>query len=260
MTNGLQSLGQWTIEKVIGLGRAFLLLFDILTTVPALFKRSRMIIRQLYFIGVMSLPIILVSGFFVGMVLAFQGYSVLSTFGAESTLGTAVAITILRELGPVMTGLLFAGRAGSAITAEIGLMKATGQVSSLNMMAVNPIEYVCFTRFIAAIIAMPLLAMMFSAVAVLGGYLVGVIQLGVDPGSYWSEMQSSVDFYEDIFQGVIVKSIVFGCLCSLISVFQGYNCLPTSEGIGRATTRTVVVSSLAILGFDFLLTASLFGI
>lgn len=256
----LQELGKWTIDKVLGSGRAFILLVNILLTLPSFFKRFSLVVRQLYFVGVLSLPIIVVSGFFVGMVLAFQGFSLLVTFGSESMLGTAVAISILRELGPVITGLLFAGRAGSAITAEIGLMKATGQISSLEMMAVSPVNYVYFPRFVAAVIALPLLAIIFCAVSVLGGYLVGVIQLGVDSGSYWSEMQNSVDVHKDIFEGVIVKSITFGFLCSLISVYQGYNCMPTSEGIGRATTRTVVVSSLAILGFDFLLTASLFGI
>lgn len=260
MVTTLQGLGSWTIEKVTGLGKAFVLLFNVLLVLPCFFKRFSLIVRQLYFVGVLSLPIIVVSGFFVGMVLAFQGFSLLVTFGAESSLGTGVALSILRELGPVITGLLFAGRAGSAITAEIGLMKTTGQISSLEMMAVSPVNYVYFPRFIAAIIALPLLTIMFCAVSVLGGYLVGVIQLGVDSGAYWSEMQSSVDFYNDIFEGVIIKSLTFGVLCSLISVYQGYNCLPTSEGIGRATTRTVVVSSLAILGFDFLLTASLFGI
>lgn len=260
MTKGLQNLGQWTIEKVLGSGKSFILLFDILCTLPLIFKRFSLIIRQLYFVGVMSLPIIVVSGFFVGMVLAFQGYSLLSRFGADSALGTAVAVSILRELGPVITGLLFAGRAGSAITAEIGLMKTTGQISSLEMMAVSPVNYVYFPRFIAAVVALPLLTMIFCAVAVLGGYVVGVVQLSVDSGSFWSEMQSTVSFHTDIFEGVIIKSVTFGFLCSLISVYQGYNCMPTSEGIGRATTRTVVVSSLAILGFDFLLTASLFGI
>lgn len=208
----------------------------------------------------MSLPIIIVSGLFVGMVLAFQGYITLTQFGAETALGTMVSLSLLRELGPVVTALLFAGRAGSAITSEIGLMKATEQISSMKMMAVNPVDYVYFPRFIATLIAMPILAVLFCAIAIIGGYLIGVIQLGVDSGVYWSGMNSSVKWTTDIFQGVLVKSFAFGLVAGTVSVYQGAYCHPTSEGIGKATTKTVVVTSLWILAVDFLLTAMFFGL
>ncbi len=258
--NFLSQVGAWAIASWLGCGRAFLLLFDIVLAVPRLLKRFGQIVRQLHAIGVMSLPIIAVSGVFVGMVLAFQGYTTLTQFGAESALGTMVSLSLLRELGPVVTALLFAGRAGSSMTSEIGLMKATEQISSMQMMAVNPTEYVYFPRFIAAIVAMPILSVIFCSVAILGGYLVGVVQLGVDAGVYWSGMQSSVHWWQDIFQGVLVKSFAFGFVAALVAVYQGAYCYPTSEGIGQATTRTVVVTSLWVLAVDFLLTAIFFGL
>lgn len=260
MINFLQSVGRWAITLWLGCGRAFLLLLDILRSLGVIFKRFQQIIRQLFFIGVMSLPIIVVSGLFVGMVLAFQGYTTLAQFGAESALGTMVSLSLLRELGPVVTALLFAGRAGSAMTSEIGLMKATEQISSMQMMAVNPVEYVYLPRFIAAILAMPILAVIFCSVAILGGYLIGVMQLGVDSSVYWNGMRGSVNWWNDIFQGVLVKSFTFGWVAALVSVYQGANCYPTSEGIGQATTRTVVITSLWILAVDFLLTALFFGL
>ncbi len=256
----LARLGNWAIDLWLGCGRAFLLLIEILYSIGGLWRRFGQIIRQVYTIGVMSLPIIMVSGLFVGMVLSFQGYTTLKQFGAESALGTMVSLSLLRELGPVVTALLFAGRAGSSITSEIGLMKATEQISSMQMMAVSPVDYVVFPRFIAALIAMPILAVLFTSIAIIGGYVVGVVQLGVDSAMYWNGMQASVNIIRDIFQGVLVKSFCFGFVAALVSVYQGMACHPTSEGIGRATTRTVVVTSLWILAVDFLLTALFFGI
>lgn len=208
----------------------------------------------MYSVGVRSMLIILVSGFFVGMVLGLQGYNTLVDFGAEESLGVVVALSLVRELGPVVTALLYAGRAGSALTAEIGLMKATEQLSGLEMMAVNPVNRILAPRLLAGIISMPLLAAMFSAVGVFGGYLVGVDMLGVDSGAYWSQMQAKVDYNDDIVNGVI-KSFAFGIVTTWIAVYEGYSCIPTSEGVSRATTRTVVYSALTVLGLDFLLTA-----
>lgn len=255
----LQRIGTWSIALWTGCGRAFLLLFALLKASGSLLTRFPQVIRQIYTTGVMSLPIIIVSGVFVGMVLAFQGYTTLSQFGAESALGTMVSLSLLRELGPVVTALLFAGRAGSAMTSEIGLMKATEQISSMEMMAVSPVGYVYFPRFIAAVITLPILAILFCSVAILGGYLIGVMQLGVDSSVYWNGMRNTVTFSNDIFQGVIVKSMAFGFVAALVSVYQGAYCHPTSEGIGQATTRTVVVTSLWVLAVDFLLTALFFG-
>jgi phospholipid/cholesterol/gamma-HCH transport system permease protein len=208
-------------------------------------------------VGVLSTVIITVSGVFVGMVLGLQGFYVLSKFGAAQTLGLMVAASLVRELGPVVTALLFAGRAGSALTAEIGLMKATEQLAGLEMMAVDPIRRILTPRFLAGCLAMPLLAALFSAVGVLGGYFVGVDLLGVDAGAYWSQMQSGIDLQRDIANGVI-KSLVFGVVCTWIALFEGHDALPTSEGVSRATTRTVVHSALAVLGLDFVLTALMF--
>jgi phospholipid/cholesterol/gamma-HCH transport system permease protein len=206
---------------------------------------------------VLSLIIIVVAGLFVGMVLGLQGYETLQRFGSESALGSMVALSLVRELGPVVAGLLFASRAGSAMTAEIGLMKATEQISAMEMMAVNPIARIVAPRFWAGVISMPLLAALFSAVGVFGGYFVGVIQIGVDEGSFWSQMQAAVDFREDILNGVI-KSFVFGIVVTVIALFEGYDAPPTAEGVSGATTRTVVTSSLAILMLDFVLTAIMF--
>ncbi|MDP1996327.1 MAG: lipid asymmetry maintenance ABC transporter permease subunit MlaE, partial [Gallionella sp.] len=206
---------------------------------------------------VMSLIIIIVAGLFVGMVLGLQGYETLKRYGSESALGSMVALSLVRELGPVVAALLFASRAGSAMTAEIGLMRATEQISAMEMMAVNPIARIVAPRFWAGVISMPLLAAMFSAVGVFGGYLVGVVQIGVDEGSFWSQMQSAVDFREDILNGVL-KSFVFGIVVTVIALFEGYDAPPTAEGVSGATTRTVVTSSLAILMLDFVLTAIMF--
>lgn len=258
MLSGLQILGQKAISFFQRLGRGHLLLLAIVSGIPELFLRFRLVIQQVYSVGVLSLVIILVSGLFVGMVLGLQGYNTLVDFGAEESLGIMVALSLVRELGPVVTALLFAGRAGSALTAEIGLMKATEQLSAMEMMAVDPIRRVLSPRFLAGVVSMPLLAAIFSAVGVYGGFLVGVGLLGVDDGAFWSQMQDRVDLHDDIYNGVI-KSIVFGIVVTWISVFEGYDCIPTSEGVSRATTRTVVHSALAVLGLDFILTALMFG-
>jgi phospholipid/cholesterol/gamma-HCH transport system permease protein len=221
------------------------------------FRRFHLTVREVYFAGVLSLVIILVSGLFVGMVLALQGYDTLVRYGAAEALGVLVALSLLRELGPVVAALLFASRAGSAITAEIGLMKATEQLAAMEMMAVDPIARVIAPRFWAGVISMPLLAMLFSAMGIFGGYLVGVRMIGVDAGSFWSQMQAAVDFQEDVLNGVI-KSFVFGVAVTWIAVFEGYDAPPTAEGVSRATTRTVVSSSLAVLALDFVLTALMF--
>ena len=221
------------------------------------FRRFGLTIREIYFSGVLSLIIILVSGLFVGMVLALQGYETLQTYGSEEVLGVLVALSLVRELGPVVAALLFASRAGSAITAEIGLMKATEQLAAMEMMAVDPVARVVAPRFWAGVISMPLLAALFSAMGILGGYLVGVVLIGVDEGSFWSQMQAKVDFEEDILNGVI-KSVVFGVAVTAIALFEGYDAPPTAEGVSGATTRTVVTSSLAILALDCVLTAFMF--
>jgi len=245
--NGLQTLGSS--------GR---FLLRVLTQRPD-FPRLWPVLRaQLYFVGVLSCLIITVSALFIGMVVGLQGYNTLDKFGASSQLGQLLALSIARELGPVISALLFAGRAGSALTAEIGLMKATEQLASMDMMGVDPLGRIIYPRFLAGIISLPLLSLIFSAVAIYGGYFIGVKWLGVDAGSFWSNMQASVDFRIDVLSGII-KSVVFAFLVIWIAVFQGFTCIPTAEGISQATTRTVVYSSLAVLGFDFLLTAMMIG-
>lgn len=253
-----QRLGKNTIDTFSAIGAASIMLFGALFAAPR-FKNISLIIHQMYVVGVQSLLIIAVSGLFIGMVMALQGYTILVNYGAEGSLGPMVALSILRELGPVVTALLFAGRAGSALTAEIGLMKATEQLSSLEMMAVDPLRRVISPRFWAGVISMPMLAIIFSAVGILGGHAVGVDWLGVDAGSYWSIMQSTVEWNEDVVNGII-KAFVFALVVVWIALYKGYSCIPTSEGISKATTETVVFSSLAILGLDFVLTAVMFGI
>ena len=256
--NVFQSVGASTLGKISAGGRAGVMLFGALIAVPRL-KNIPLTVKQVNVVGVQSLLIILVSGLFIGMVMALQGYTILVDYGAEGSLGPMVALSLLRELGPVVTALLFAGRAGSALTAEIGLMKATEQLSSLEMMAIDPLRRVVAPRFWAGMISMPMLALIFSAVGILGGHLVGVDWLGVDAGSYWSIMQSTVDWNQDVINGVI-KSLVFALVVTWIAIFKGYDSIPTSEGISKATTETVVFSSLAVLGLDFVLTALMFGI
>ncbi|TPV57755.1 lipid asymmetry maintenance ABC transporter permease subunit MlaE [Aestuariibacter sp. GS-14] len=256
--NWIRQIGRTTLDRVSATGRAGLMLFGALVAPPS-FKNIPLTIKQVYVVGVQSLAIIIVSGLFIGMVMALQGYTILTDYGAEGSLGPMVALSLLRELGPVVTALLFAGRAGSALTAEIGLMKATEQLSSLEMMAVDPLRRVVAPRFWAGMLSMPMLALIFSAVGILGGHLVGVDWLGVDSGSYWSIMQSTVDWDKDVINGVI-KSLVFALVVTWIAIFKGYDSIPTSEGISQATTQTVVFSSLAVLGLDFVLTALMFGI
>ena len=259
MLNWLQNIGHRTFNRFSRVGRGAMFLWQCLLSLSYVFTKPMLLIRQLYSVGVQTLLIILVAGLFVGMVLALQAYIVLVDFGAEESISLMVSLSILRELGPVFTGLLFAGRAGSALTAEIGLMKSTEQLSGMEMMAVNPMKYIIAPRFLAGVISVPLLTAIFMAVAILGGYFVAIEMLGIYEGVFWSQMQTKVDFYEDLMNGMI-KSLVFGFVVVWIAVFEGYDCVPTSEGLGQATTRTVVHGSLAVLGLDFLLTALMFNV
>ena len=253
----IRRIGYPIVDAVWRLGFAARFLSLTLLYSGTSFRRFGLTIREMYFTGVLSLVIIVVSGLFVGMVLGLQGYDTLARYGSEEALGVLVSLSLVRELGPVVAGLLFASRAGSAITAEIGLMKATEQLSAMEMMAVNPIARVVAPRFWAGVISMPLLAAMFSAMGILGGWIVGVGLIGVDDGAFWSQMEAAVDWRQDVLNGVI-KSFVFGIAVSLIAVFEGYDATPTAEGVSGATTRTVVTASLAILGLDFILTAFMF--
>ncbi len=259
MIAALQWLGRWGLEFFQRLGRGHLFLLYVLGGMHDMVPRWRLVVQQVFSVGVLSLLIILASGLFVGMVLGLQGYNTLVDFGAEEHLGVVVALSLVRELGPVVAALLFAGRAGSALTAEIGLMKATEQLDGMEMMAVDPLRRVVAPRYLAGILAMPLLAAIFTAIGVLGGYFVGVGLLGVDDGAFWSQMQAKVELFDDVVNGVVVKSLAFGAVVTWIAVFEGYDALPTSEGVSAATTRTVVHSSLAVLGLDFVLTALMFN-
>lgn len=258
MLNLLAKLGLSAINFIAMFGRAGGMLAGALIGKPQLKKQFPLWIKQFYFIGVQSLTIIMVSGLFIGMVLGLQGYFILTMFGAEASLGMLVALSLLRELGPVVAGLLFAGRAGSALTAEIGLMKATEQLSSMEMMAVDPLRRIIAPRFWAGFFCMPFLVAIFIAVGILGGALVGVEWKGIDSGFFWSSIQSNVDFWHDLIN-CFIKSFVFAIAASWIALFNGYDCVPTSEGISKATTSTVVYSSLSILGLDFILTALMFS-
>jgi len=258
MISRIAYIGRFGIQRCIRIGRSGLFLFNTLLQPPKWKQAWPLLSVQLYRVGILSLPIILLSALFIGMVVSLQGYNVLSKFSASEELGQLVALSVVRELGPVVSALLFAGRAGSALTAEIGLMKTTEQLASMEMMGVDPLWKIISPRFWAGIISMPLLSMIFCAVAIFGGYMVGVHWLGVDNGAFWNNMQNSVDFRLDIVNGVI-KSVVFGCLVTWIAVFQGFATVPTAEGIGLATTRSVVYASLAVLGFDFVLTALMMG-
>lgn len=258
MLDRLQQIGFRVLSLVAGIGRSGQLLLGALMGLGYILKNFRLLVKQVYVTGVLSIAIIGVSGLFIGMVLGLQGYSILVDFGAEEALGQMVALTLLRELSPVVAALLFAGRAGSALTAEIGLMKATEQLASMEMIGVDPVKRVIAPRLYAGLISLPLLCVLFSVIGVWGGMLVGVEWLGVFDGSYWGNMQASVSFGHDVLNGVI-KSIVFAFVVTWIAVFQGYDLEPTSEGISRATTKTVVHGSLAVLGLDFVLTALMFG-
>ncbi|MBW8066606.1 lipid asymmetry maintenance ABC transporter permease subunit MlaE [Ferrovum sp.] len=252
--HGLRTVGDTTLRIVERIGAVVLFLGQILRHSGTSFRRFGLVIREIYFAGVQSLIIILVSGLFVGMVLGLQGFETLQSYGSSESVGVLVALSLMRELGPVVSALLFASRAGSAITAEIGLMKATEQLSAMEMMAVNPLARVVSPRFWGGVFSLPVLATLFVAMGIMGGFLVTVIMLKVDSGAFWSQMQAAVDFHHDIVNGMI-KSIVFGVAVSAIATFEGYEAPPTAEGVSGATTRTVVSSSLAILALDLLLTA-----
>jgi phospholipid/cholesterol/gamma-HCH transport system permease protein len=241
------------------LGSGARLFYRLLTTLGGSLKRFGLIRDQIHFLGNYSLAIIAVSGLFVGFVFGLQGYYTLERYGSTESLGLLVALTLLRELGPVVTALLFAGRAGTSLTAEIGLMKAGEQISVMEMMAVDPVLRILAPRFWAGVITMPLLAAVFSAMGIIGGWAVGVLMIGVDSGSFWSQIQGGVDVWQDLGNGVL-KSIVFGFTVTFIALLQGFEAQPTPEGVASATTRTVVIASLSVLGLDFILTAMMFTI
>ncbi|RBZ22880.1 lipid asymmetry maintenance ABC transporter permease subunit MlaE [Klebsiella pneumoniae] len=256
--NALAALGHRGIKTTATFGRAGLMLFNAVVGKPEFRKHAPLLVRQLYNVGVLSMLIIIVSGLFIGMVLGLQGYLVLTTYSAETSLGMLVALSLLRELGPVVAALLFAGRAGSALTAEIGLMRATEQLSSMEMMAVDPLRRVISPRFWAGVISLPLLTIIFVAVGIWGGALVGVSWKGIGGGFFWTAMQNAVDWRMDLVN-CLIKSLVFAITVTWIALFNGYDAIPTSAGISRATTRTVVHASLAVLGLDFVLTALMVG-
>ncbi|MFZ5527727.1 MAG: lipid asymmetry maintenance ABC transporter permease subunit MlaE [Pseudomonadota bacterium] len=252
-------LGYQVRAKLGDIGFATRLLLRLISLLGPTLRRARLLADQIHFLGNHSLAIITVSGLFVGFVLGLQGYYILQRYGSSEALGLMVALSLVRELGPVVAALLFAGRAGTSLTAGIGLMKAGEQLTAMEMMAVDPVRRVLAPRFWGGVIAMPLLAAVFSAVGILGGYLVGVVMIGVDAGSFWSQMQNGVDVWKDVGNGLL-KSVVFGITVTFIALLQGYECQPTPEGVSRATTRTVVMASLAVLGLDFVLTAMMFSL
>lgn len=257
MLNFWGALGRYFLLKISSLGRSFVMLLNVLLVKPDFKRNTLLLLNEIYFIGVQSVIIILVSGLFIGMVLGLQGFNILKDFMATGSLGTLVALSIIRELGPVVAALLYAGRAGSALTAEIGQLKASEQLSAMEMMAVDPLHRVIAPRFWGGVISLPLLSLMFSVIGIYGGKLVGVDWLGLDDGIFWSGMQSSVDILDDVMP-MMVKSFVFAVVCTWIALFNGYDCKPTSAGISAATTATVVQSSLSVLGLDFILTALMF--
>ncbi len=254
----ISALGRTVLGSFGTIGYATRMFLRLVVEFFPLLRRPRLVTKQIHFVGNYSLLIIAVSGLFVGFVLGLQGYLTLNRYGSEQALGLLVALSLVRELGPVVTALLFAGRAGTSLTAEIGLMKAGEQLTAMEMMAVDPLKVVVAPRFWAGIIAMPALAAIFSAVGIFGGYVVGVLMIGVDEGAFWSQMQGGIDVWSDVGNGV-VKSVVFGFAVTFIALFQGYEAQPTPEGVSRATTKTVVYGSLAVLGLDFLLTALMFN-
>ena len=256
--NAIAGVGAWTIDVVSGLGNAARLFVAVVLRSVVALRRFGLVRDQVHFVGNHSVVIIVVSGFFVGAVLGLQGYYTLQRYGSEQALGLLVALSLVRELGPVVTALLFAGRAGTSLTAEIGLMKAGEQLSAMEMMAVDPVTRVLAPRFLAGVIAMPVLAALFSAVGILGGYVLGVQLIGVDEGAFWSQMQGGVDAWADVGNGVL-KSFVFGIAVTFIAVRTGYDANPTPEGVSRATTKTVVTASLAVLALDFVMTALMFS-
>jgi len=256
--NAVTELGAWVLRWVGSLGRAAFFFLDLLRVLPGSLRRFHLVVQQIHAIGNRSLLIIAASGVAVGFVLALQMYYALVTYGAAENLGLIVNLSLVRELGPVVTALLFAGRAGTSLTAEIGLMKAGEQLAAMELMAVDPRQRVLAPRFLGGIISMPLLAALFSAVGILGAWVVAVGLIGVDAGNFWSIMQTGVDVWRDVGNG-IVKSAVFGVICTAVALYQGYETEATPEGVAHATTRTVVVSSLGVLGMDFVLTALMFS-
>ncbi|HBT31860.1 MAG TPA: lipid asymmetry maintenance ABC transporter permease subunit MlaE [Pusillimonas sp.] len=258
ITNFISAIGRHIRESIMSLGAFARLLIAILARSGTALKRPGLVAQQIHFIGNYSLVIIAVSGLFVGFVLGLQGYYTLNRYGSEEALGLLVALSLVRELGPVVTALLFAGRAGTSLTAEIGLMKAGEQLAAMEVMAVDPIRRVLVPRFWGGFIAMPILAAVFSMVGIIGGWVVGVLMIGIDPGVFWSQMQSGVDIFKDVANGV-VKSVIFGAAVTLIALYEGWNAKATPEGVARATTRTVVSGALVVLGLDFLLTALMFS-
>jgi phospholipid/cholesterol/gamma-HCH transport system permease protein len=258
MTAWITTLGERTLRWLQSLGHAAYFFVDLLRFVPAALRRFSLVVAQVHAIGNLSLSIILASGIAVGFVLALQMYYALVKYGAAESLGLIVNLALVRELGPVVTALLFAGRAGTSLTAEIGLMKAGEQLSAMEMMAIDPRARVLAPRFLGGIVSMPILAVLFSAVGILGAYVVAVLLIGVDAGNFWSIMQSSVDVWRDVGNG-IAKSAAFGVICTAVALYQGYETQATPEGVAYATTRTVVIASLAVLGTDFILTALMFS-
>lgn len=256
--NAIRAIGARVVNFIFGLGAFARLLWLILARSGAAIRRPGLVSQQVHFIGNYSLIIIAVSGLFVGFVLGLQGYYTLNRYGSEEALGLLVALSLTRELGPVVTALLFAGRAGTSLTAEIGLMKAGEQLSAMEVMAVDPVRRVLVPRFWGGVIAMPILAAVFSMVGIIGGWVVGVLLIGIDPGAFWSQMQSGVDVFKDVANGVI-KSLIFGIAVTLIALYEGWNARATPEGVAKATTRTVVSGALVVLGLDFLLTALMFS-
>ena len=259
MMDPIARLGSATREAVARLGHATRLLLRLAALLPGCFRRPGLVRDQLHFLGNYSLAIIVVSGLFVGFVLGLQGYYTLQRYGSSEALGLMVALSLVRELGPVVSALLFIGRAGTSLTAEIGLMKAGEQLSAMEMMAVDPVRRVLAPRFWAGVIALPVLSAVFSAVGVIGGWMVGVLLIGVDGGAFWSQMQGGVDWWHDVGNGVI-KSVVFAVTATFVALYQGYEAQPTPEGVSRATTQTVVMASLLVLGLDFVLTTMMFSI
>jgi phospholipid/cholesterol/gamma-HCH transport system permease protein len=249
----LHELIESLLAALTEIGAMVCFLGRMLAGTPRALLRFGLVTEQIYNAGALSLVIIMLSGLFVGMVLGLQGFQLLQRFGSEEALGTAATIGLVKELGPVVTALLFAGRAGTALASELGLMRATDQLSAMEMMAVDPIQRVVVPRFLGGVIAMPLLAGIFSMIGIYGAQLVGVQFMRVDAGSFWSQMRSGVELV-DVQEG-IVKSLVFGVACSLIAVYEGYFAVPTAEGVGRATTRTVVTSAVVTLFLDYLITA-----
>ncbi len=259
LTQFCSGIGRALRLELVEVGASARLFWQLLASSPRSLLRFGLIRDQVFFLGNRSLSIISVSGLFVGFVLALQGYYTLQRYGSAEAVGLLVALSLVRELGPVVTALLFAGRAGTSLTAEIGLMKAGEQLTAMEMMAVDPLTRVLSPRFLGGVIAMPLLAAVFSAVGILGGWLVSVVLIGIDAGAFWSQMQGGVEVWADVGNGVI-KSFVFGVIVTFVALLQGYTCKPTPDGVAQATTRTVVMSSLAVLAFDFLLTAMMFSI